>query len=131
MKFLHIPVHRQCGSGVQAVNSATQQIQTGLSDIIIAGGLESMSTAPYYVSGVRFGIKSGDVSLKDPNTASQSGSQPRGIYGDLNMGMTAENIAEKYKISREEQDEFALRSQEKAKSAIRKDYFVKEIFSLN
>ena len=66
-------VHRQCGSGVQAVNSATQQIQTGLSDIIIAGGAESMSTAPYYVNGVRFGTKSGDVSLKDPNTASQPG----------------------------------------------------------
>ncbi|WP_211270656.1 thiolase family protein [Paenisporosarcina indica] len=120
-------VHRQCGSGVQAVNSAAQQIQTGLSDIIIAGGAESMSTAPYYVNGVRFGTKSGDVSLKDPNTASQPGSQPREVYGDLNMGITAENVAEKYGISRGAQDEFALISQEKAKNAIEKGYFEKEI----
>ena len=120
-------VHRQCGSGVQAVNSAAQQIQTGLSDIIIAGGAESMSTAPYYVNGVRFGTKSGDVSLKDPNTASQPGSQPREIYGELNMGITAENVAEKYGISREAQDEFALSSQEKVKNAIEKGYFEKEI----
>ena len=120
-------IHRQCGSGVQAVNSAAQQIQTGLSDIIIAGGAESMSTAPYYVNSVRFGTKSGDVSLKDPNTASQPGSQPREIYGDLNMGITAENVAEKYSISREAQDEFALSSQEKTKNAIEKGYFEKEI----
>ena len=120
-------IHRQCGSGVQAVNSAAQQIQTGLSDIIIAGGAESMSTAPYYVNSVRFGTKSGDVSLKDPNTASQPGSQPREIYGDLNMGITAENVAEKYGISREAQDEFALASQEKTKNAIEKGYFEKEI----
>ena len=120
-------IHRQCGSGVQAVNSAAQQIQTGLSDIIIAGGAESMSTAPYYVNSVRFGTKSGDVSLKDPNTASQPGSQPREIYGDLNMGITAENVAEKYGISREAQDEFALSSQEKTRNAIEKGYFEKEI----
>lgn len=120
-------IHRQCGSGVQAVNSAAQQIQTGLSDIIIAGGAESMSTAPYYVNSVRFGTKSGDVSLKDPNTASQPGSQPREIYGDLNMGITAENVAEKYGISREAQDEFALSSQEKTKNAIEKGYFEQEI----
>lgn len=120
-------IHRQCGSGVQAVNSAMQQIQTGLSDIIIAGGAESMSTAPYYVNSVRFGTKSGDVSLKDPNTASQPGSQPREVYGDLIMGVTAENVAEKYGISREAQDEFALSSQEKTKNAIEKGYFEKEI----
>ncbi|MFJ8065037.1 thiolase family protein [Psychrobacillus sp. NPDC096426] len=120
-------IHRQCGSGVQAVNSAAQQIQTGLSEIIIAGGAESMSTAPYYVNSVRFGTKSGDVSLKDPNTASQPGSQPREVYGDLNMGITAENVAEKYGISREAQDEFALSSQEKTKNAIEKGYFEKEI----
>lgn len=120
-------IHRQCGSGVQAVNSAAQQIQTGLSNIIIAGGAESMSTAPYYVNSVRFGTKSGDVSLKDPNTASQPGSQPREIYGELNMGITAENVAEKYGISREAQDEFAFSSQEKTKNAIEKGYFEHEI----
>ncbi|MGM0901220.1 MAG: thiolase family protein [Bacillota bacterium] len=120
-------IHRQCGSGVQSVNSAAQQIQLGLSDIIIAGGAESMSTAPYYVSGVRFGVGAGDVALKDPNTASQPGSQPVETYGNLNMGLTAENVAEKYQISREAQDEFALSSQEKARQAIEKGYFEKEI----
>ncbi|AQQ54640.1 thiolase family protein [Planococcus lenghuensis] len=120
-------LHRQCGSGVQAVNSAAQQIQTGLSDIIIAGGAESMSTAPYYVNNVRFGTKSGDVLLKDPNTASQPGSQPTETYGDLNMGITAENIAEKYGISREEQDEFALESQRRAAHAIESGYFESQI----
>ncbi|MGK7377077.1 thiolase family protein [Planococcus sp. 1R117A] len=120
-------LHRQCGSGVQAVNSAAQQIQTGLSDIIIAGGAESMSTAPYYVNNVRFGTKSGDVLLKDPNTASQPGSQPVETYGDLNMGITAENVAERYGISREEQDEFALESQERAANAIEKGLFDSQI----
>jgi acetyl-CoA C-acetyltransferase len=86
-----------------------------------------MSTAPYYVNNVRFGWKSGDTQLKDPNTASQPGSQPKEIYGDLNMGITAENIAKKYNISREEQDEFALRSQQNAQNAIFKGYFEKEI----
>ncbi|WP_285766786.1 thiolase family protein [Peribacillus sp. SI8-4] len=120
-------VHRQCGSGVQAINNASQQIACGLSNIIIAGGAESMSTAPYYVNGVRFGVTAGNTSLKDPNTASQPGSQPRETYGDLIMGVTAENIAEKYSISRKEQDEFALRSQENARHAIEKGYFDKEI----
>lgn len=120
-------IHRQCGSGVQALNSAAQQIQTGLSDIIIAGGAESMSTAPYYVNNVRFGTKSGDTLLKDPNTASQPGSQPRETYGELNMGITAENVADKYGISRQQQDEFALESQEKAANAIAKGYFEAQI----
>lgn len=120
-------LHRQCGSGVQSVNSAAQQIMTGLSDVIIAGGAESMSTAPYYVNNVRFGTKSGDVLLKDPNTASQPGSQPTEMYGDLNMGITAENVAEKYGISREEQDEFAMESQERAANAIAKGYFDSQI----
>ncbi|RNF39833.1 thiolase family protein [Planococcus salinus] len=120
-------LHRQCGSGVQALNSAAQQINAGLSDIIIAGGAESMSTAPYYVNNVRFGTKSGDVLLKDPNTASQPGSQPTEKYGDLNMGITAENVAEKYGISREQQDEFAMLSQEKAANAISKGYFESQI----
>lgn len=122
-------LHRQCGSGVQAVNSAAQQIMTGLGDIIIAGGAESMSTAPYYVNNVRFGTKSGDVLLKDPNTASQPGSQPTETYGNLNMGITAENVAVKYGISREEQDEFALESQERMANAINKGYFESQIAS--
>lgn len=120
-------VHRQCGSGIQAINSASQQIQCGFGDVIIAGGVESMSTAPYYMRNIRFGLKSGNGQLLDPNTESQPGSQPIEDYGMLTMGMTAENLAEKYSISRTEQDEFALRSQENAKRAISTELFSKEI----
>ncbi|MFE4707665.1 thiolase family protein [Peribacillus simplex] len=120
-------VHRQCGSGIQAINSASQQIQSGLGKIIIAGGAESMSTAPYYMRNIRFGLKSGNGQLLDPNTESQPGSQPIEAYGMLTMGMTAENLAEKYSISRTEQDEFALRSQENARRAISNEIFSKEI----
>lgn len=120
-------IHRQCGSGVQAVNSAAQQIGMGISDVIIAGGAESMSTAPYYVSGVRFGVKAGNTTLKDPNTESQPGSQPVEEFGNLNMGSTAENVAEKYGISREMQDEFALLSQQRAAVAIREGRFEDQI----
>ncbi len=120
-------VHRQCGSGIQAINSASQQIQSGLGDVIIAGGAESMSTAPYYMRNIRFGLKSRNGQLLDPNTESQPGSQPVEDYGMLTMGMTAENLAEKYSISRTEQDEFALRSQENARRAISAEIFTKEI----
>ncbi|MCK1983584.1 MULTISPECIES: thiolase family protein [Peribacillus] len=120
-------VHRQCGSGVQAINSASQQIQCGLADVIIAGGAESMSTAPYYMRNVRFGLKSGNGLLLDSNTESQPGSQPIEEYGMLTMGVTAENLAEKYNISRTEQDEFAFRSQENAQKAISSGLFEKEI----
>lgn len=122
-------IHRQCGSGLQAINNAVQQIQCGLSDIIIAGGAESMSTAPYYLRGARFGYGAGNGELLDPNTESQPRSQPINQYGSLTMGMTAENLAEKYHISREEQDEFALRSQILALQAIESGKFKKEIVS--
>ena len=120
-------LHRQCGSGVQAVNNAVQQIQCGLSDVVVAGGAESMSTAPYYIRNARFGFGAGNGEILDPNTESQPRSQPFEEYGPLTMGMTAENLAEKYNISRAEQDEFALRSQTLALNAIERGNFKKEI----
>lgn len=120
-------VHRQCGSGVQSINNAALQIMTGQSEVIIAGGAESMSTAPYYIRNARYGYGSGNGELIDPNTESQPRSQPIEIYGNLTMGYTAENLAEKYHISREEQDEFALRSQALASEAIQSGRFSKEI----
>lgn len=120
-------VHRQCGSGLQAINNAHMQIQLGLSDVIIAGGSESMSTAPYYIRQARYGYGAGNGLLLDPNTESQPRSQPIEEYGNLTMGLTAENLAEQYSISREEQDEFALRSQELARQAIEKGLFKDEI----
>lgn len=120
-------VHRQCGSGLQAINNAALQIMGGLSDVIIAGGAESMSTAPYYIRKARYGYGSGNGEIVDPNTESQPRSQPIEVYGNLTMGYTAENLAEMYNISREEQDEFALRSQELAHKAIQEGRFQKEI----
>lgn len=121
-------VHRQCGSGLQAINNAVQQIQCGLADIIIAGGAESMSTAPYYIRGARYGLEAGNGLLLDPNTESQPRSQPPEVYGtDLTMGLTAENLAEKYQISRQEQDEFAFLSQSRAAYAISSGKFKNEI----
>ncbi len=120
-------VHRQCGSGLQAINNADMQIRLGLSDVVIAGGAESMSTAPYYLRHARFGYRAGNGVLLDPNTESQPCSQPTEKYGNLTMGLTAENLAEKYYISREEQDAFAHRSQLLADDAIKSGRFAKEI----
>lgn len=120
-------VHRQCGSGIQAMNNGAQQIMCGLSDIVLAGGAESMSTAPYYLRNARYGYGAGRGELLDPNTESQPRAQPMEVYGDLTMGMTAENLAEKYNISRTEQDEFALRSQQNAKRAISTGLFEDQI----
>lgn len=120
-------VHRQCGSGLQAINNADMQLKLGYSDVIVAGGAESMSTAPYYIRNARYGFQAGNAQILDPNTESQPCSQPIEKYGNLTMGLTAENLAEKYHISRTEQDEFALRSQELAQAAIQSGRFEKEI----
>jgi acetyl-CoA C-acetyltransferase len=117
-------VNRLCASGMQAIASAVQQIQSGQAEIVVAGGTESMSCAPIYLRGSRFG---GDrARLVDSNT--EAGQQPKEIYGEnLGMGVTAENVAEKYQISREDQDAFALESQRRADTAIRAGRFNEEI----
>ncbi len=121
-------VMRQCASGLQAVNNAAQAIMCGLADIVVAGGTESMSNAVYYLRNARYGYGAGNGVLCDANIESQARSQPIEVYGpQLNMGMTAENLAAKYAISREEQDLFALGSQEKAAAAIRDGKFAAEI----
>jgi len=120
-------VHRQCGSGMQAVISAAQAILLGDADVVLAGGAESMSTAQYYLRYARYGYEAGNGEILDPNTESQPKSQPVEKYGRLTMGLTAENLAEKYSISRLEQDEFALASQEKAAAAIAAGRFKDEI----
>jgi len=120
-------VMRQCGSGLQAVSSAVQAIWCGESDIVVAGGVESMSLAPYYLRGARFGFRLGNAVLVDPNTESQPRSQPYEVYGDLTMGLTAENLAERHGITREDQDAYALRSQERAFAAIEAGRFADEI----
>jgi len=120
-------VHRQCASGMQAILSGMQQIQTGSSDVVLVGGVESMSTAPFYVRKARFGVGNGSTFFIDPNTESQPRSQPNEIYGTFNMIQTADNIAMKYSITREECDVFALGSQQKAIAAIDNGSFSDEI----
>ncbi|WP_126425222.1 thiolase family protein [Brevibacillus marinus] len=120
-------VHRQCGSGMQAVHNAYMSIIARQAEIVLAGGVESMSQAPYYMIVDRNGFKPGNLTLYDSNVESQPKSQPERKYGSFNMGETAEHLAEKYGISRSEQDEFALHSQLKAKRAIANGVFQDEI----
>jgi acetyl-CoA C-acetyltransferase len=120
-------VHQQCGSGMQAVHTAFMMIKAQLAEVVLAGGVESMSQAPYYLFGGKLGQSPGNIVLYDSNIESQPKSQPEEIYGSFSMGETAEILADKYRISREEQDEFALMSQIKAKKAIESGRFQDEI----
>ncbi len=120
-------VHRQCASGMQAMLSAMQQIQCDYSDIVLAGGVESMSTAPFYIRNARFGVGNGNGVFVDPNVESQPKSQPKDIYGTFNMIQTADTVAKQFGVLREEQDEFALASQLKAVAAIDGNRFADEI----
>ncbi|MGG7618132.1 thiolase family protein [Bacillus coreaensis] len=117
-------VNRLCASGIQSIASGVQQIQSAQAEIIVAGGTESMSGTPIYLRGSRFG---GDKSyLVDSNL--EAGHQPKEIYGeDMGMGITAENVAAKFNIPREDQDEFALLSQKRAWEAINTGKFKDEI----
>ena len=117
-------VNRLCASGMQAIASGVQQIQSGQAKVVIAGGTESMSNAPIFIRGSRFG---GDqTQLVDSNK--ENGQQPQETYGyQLGMGITAENVAEKYNVSREDQDKFAYESQQRADRAIKEDVFREEI----
>lgn len=120
-------VHRQCASGMQAIFNGMQQIQTGISDVVVAGGSESMSTAPFYLRGARFGVGNGNAVLCDPNTESQPKSQPESIYGTFTMIQTADKVAQQFGISREAQDDFALQSQQRAVAAMDSGKFRDEI----
>ncbi|MDR1321060.1 MAG: thiolase family protein [Gracilibacteraceae bacterium] len=120
-------VHRQCASGMQALLSGAAQILCGASETVLCGGVESMSTAPFYVRGIRHGVGTGNTFLLDPNTESQPKSQPESIYGSFNMLQTADAVAHKYAISREACDEFALASQQKAVAAADAGRFRDEI----
>lgn len=120
-------VHRQCASGMQAILSGMQQIQCGYSDVVLTGGVESMSTAPFYIRNARFGVGNGNGVFVDPNIESQPKSQPNDIYGTFSMIQTADNVARQFGVSREAQDEFALASQTKAIAAIDSGRFKDEI----
>jgi acetyl-CoA C-acetyltransferase len=112
-------VNRACSSGLEAINLAAHAIMVGEADVVVAGGAESMSQAPYLLPNVRFGgLRLGDASVVDSVTLSLSCP----IY-DYSMGITAENVAERYDVSREAQDELSARSHFRAVAAMRKGYF--------
>lgn len=119
-------VNRLCGSGLQAIISAAQTIMLGDAEIAIGAGAESMSRGPYMLSTARWGVRMGDSSLVDYMT---------GILHDpfqgIHMGITAENVAERYGISREMQDKLALESQKRATRAIAEGRFENQIVSVD
>ncbi|MBL6431345.1 MAG: acetyl-CoA C-acyltransferase family protein [Alphaproteobacteria bacterium] len=120
-----LTVNRLCGSGAQAIVSAAQSVLLGDTDYALAGGAESMSRAPYASSGARFGVKMGDAALHDMMLGALN--DP---FGGGHMGVTAENVAERYTISREAQDALAVDSQQRAGIAIRDGRFVDQILPI-
>src|SRR5437899_5611941 len=120
-------VNQACGSGLRAIILAAEQITLGRANIVLAGGTESMSRVPYFAEGARWGTRMGHVDLVD------------GMYRDgfndplsgMVMGETAEELAKRYEIARDEQDEYALRSQLRAAAAIESGRFDDEILSLS
>jgi acetyl-CoA C-acetyltransferase len=113
-----LTVNRLCGSGLQAVVSAAQMILLGDCDVAVAAGAESMSRAPYWLPDARFGAKMGDGKMVDPMMGALTCP-----IGDTHMGITAENLADKYSLSREEQDELAAESHRRAQRAVEENRF--------
>lgn len=118
-----LTINKVCGSGLKAVHLATQAILAGDAEIVVAGGMENMSQAPYLLKGARNGFKMGDQKLVD----SMINDGLTCSFNEYHMGITAENLCDKYSISREEQDEFAAWSQQKAQAAIESNRFADEI----
>src|SRR6202140_2166837 len=116
-------INMVCGSGLKAVAIASQMIRAGDVDIVVAGGMENMTRAPYLLPSGRFGARMGDTHLID----SMVHDGLWDAFNDIHMGITAENLAEQYSISREEQDEFAAGSQQKAERAVADGTFTDEI----
>ncbi len=119
-------INKVCGSGLKSINLAAQSISLGEADILVAGGMENMSQSPFLLRNVRWGYKLGNDELVD--SLIQDGLWD--IFNDYHMAITAENLAEKFNISREEQDEFALESQIKTMQAQQNGKFNEEIIPI-
>jgi len=117
-----LTVNRLCGSGIQSIINAAEQIQLGEAQTVLAGGMENMTQAPHVVRGARKGLKFGAAPMEDSLMVALLDT-----YCGLYMAQTAENLARKYEISREEQDRFALRSQQLAADAMQKGRLQEEI----
>jgi len=119
---------RRCGSGVQAIATAAMMVQTGAADVVMAGGVESMSNVEYYTTDMRWGKRAGSVKLHDRLERGRERSQPEARFGRISgMIETAENLARDYRITREQSDAFALRSQQRAVAAWSEGRFVGEV----
>ncbi len=117
-----LTVNRLCGSGLQAIVSATQHLLLGDCDVAVAGGAESMSRAAYFLPSGRWGQRMGDAMVVDAMTGAL-----HDPFGHGHMGVTAENIAAKYGLTREQQDQFAVESHKRASKAIENGYFKSQI----
>ena len=122
-----LTVNKVCGSGLKAVLLASQSIVLGDAEIVIAGGMESMSRAPYLLEKARFGYRMGDGNLID----SMIKDGLWDVYNNIHMGSCAEIVASKYDIDRDEQDRYALQSYQRAIEAQKKGYFTEEIISVD
>ena len=118
-----LTINKVCGSGLKAVGLAEQAIETGNSTVVVAGGMESMTNAPYLLPQGRKGFRMGDAQVVD----SMIRDGLWDVYNNYHMGLTGENVAEKYGITREEQDEFALNSHRKAVAAMKECRFKSQI----
>jgi acetyl-CoA C-acetyltransferase len=123
-----IQIDRRCGSGLQAVLYAAMQVQSGASDLVLAGGAESMSNAPFYSTAMRWGVKAGPgVLLQDGLARGRVTAGGRNHPVPGGMLETAENLRREYRISREEQDEYSVRSHQRAAAAVAAGRFADEI----
>jgi len=120
-----LTVNRLCGSGLQAVVTAAQQIQLGQATTVIAGGAESMSRAPYHLPTARFGQRMGDGAMIDPMVSALTCP-----FNHYHMGVTAENVAEKFSVSREDQDAYAAEGHQRAQNALENGYFESQILPI-
>ena len=119
---------RRCGSGLQAVIDAAMMVQTGASDVVVAGGVESMSNVEHYTTQIRKGVKSGSLELHDRLTRGRVMSQPISRFGVISgMIETAENCAKDYGITREQCDAYAVRSHQRAAAAWKSNLFADEL----
>src|SRR3954469_13100349 len=117
-----LTLNRLCGSGLQAIITAAQAILLGDADVAVAGGAENMSRSPYLAPAMRWGARMNDTTLTDVMVGALS--DP---FDDCHMGVTAENVAKKYNISREDQDRLAAESHRRAGNALDKGYFKAQI----
>jgi acetyl-CoA C-acetyltransferase len=121
-------IDRRCGGGLQAVVTAAMMVQTGAADVVVAGGVESMSNIEHYTTSMRWGSRSGNVALYDRLDRGRERSQPEWRFGRISgMIETAENVAERCSISREDADEFAARSHRRAAAAWQAGKFADEV----